>query len=64
MFEHCQLSLSVGVGVHYNGVSAREVHSACLMLRVPGIQWPDVLADAQFMGRIVSNALNQRRGGD
>lgn len=61
VFEHCELHVVAGAfGVQYKGISAREVHSACSLLRVPRRDWPDTVSDVQYMGRAVARAFNER----
>lgn len=60
VFEACQLTLVAGMGVYYQGISALEAKAACDLLQVRRSDQPDVLLDVQFMGRTVSDALNER----
>ena len=61
VFEHCELDVVAGgFGVQYKGISAREVHAACTLLRIPRHDWPDMVQDVQCMGRAVARAFNAR----
>lgn len=60
VFECCRIELVGGLGASYDGISSGEVRSACDLLDVPRSDWPDVLTDVQYMGRVVSAALNKR----
>lgn len=60
VFECCRIELVGGMGASYNGISASEAMSACTLLDVSRREWPEVLTDVQFMGRVVSAALNKR----
>ncbi|MGQ0529986.1 MAG: hypothetical protein ACT4PG_09275 [Panacagrimonas sp.] len=60
MFECCQLTCIGGMGAFYNGICATEVLAACDLHAVPRRERAELAADVQYMGRTVSDALNER----
>lgn len=44
------------------GFNAREVESACRLAGIAPDRWPEVSTQAQQMGGIAANQLNQRKG--
>lgn len=60
VFERCEMAVVGGMGVHYQGITSGEVYSACMLLRVPRREWPEVVDDVQHMGRTVARAINAK----
>ncbi|MCK5772047.1 hypothetical protein [Algiphilus sp.] len=60
VFERCELSVIGGMSVHYQGITATEIRSACELLRVRWYEWPDIVDDVQFMGRTVARTINAK----
>lgn len=61
VYECCALDVGVGMAVVYNGIRAQEVLAACRLLCIARAQWPELVEDVQYMGRVASNALNARK---
>ena len=55
-----EMAVVGGMGVHYQGITSGEVYSACMLLRVPRREWPEVVDDVQHMGRTVARAINAK----
>lgn len=61
VFLHCEPQWLGGMGAFRLGIAAAEVRAAALMLRTPRTEWPQLLADVRFMGRIAAVVENERR---
>lgn len=60
VFRRCQPQLAVGMGVHWQGVTATEVRAACLMLGIRRAEWARHIDGVQYMARVVANVRNQQ----
>ena len=60
VFECCRLDVVGGWAPSYNGISSQEIASACELLGVPQADRCDITEDVQWMGRVVTGALNRR----
>jgi hypothetical protein len=59
VFQRCKLDLvGGGMGIWWHGVAATEVLAVCRMLRVPRVEWGDVLDGVQVMAAIVAKERN------
>jgi hypothetical protein len=59
VFKRCQPQISVGMGVLWQGVTAVEVRSACLMLGIPRREWARHIDGVQYMARVIAELRNK-----
>lgn len=59
VFRACQPQIAVGMGVLWQGVSAQEVRSACVMLSVKRCDQARVLAGVQLMAHVTARVRNE-----
>lgn len=59
VFRRCQPQVAVGMGVFWQGVTAGEVRSACLMLGVPRREWARHIDGVQLMARTIAELRNK-----
>lgn len=60
VFFRCELRLVAGFGfIHWQEVAPADVHAACLLMRVPRHEWPDVLHGVQVLGRQTARIRNR-----
>lgn len=60
-YQRCRWTIIAGMGgVHYDGISAQELHSALALLRIASEDWDDVLWRVDHLVRIAQPILNAR----
>lgn len=62
VFLRCQPQIAVGMGVFWQGVTAREIEAACHLMHVPYEEEPDVLDGVQHMAQVVAAVMNDKDG--
>jgi hypothetical protein len=63
VFLQCRFDSAVGMGgVVPLGISATEIRSACLLLRIPRDRHPELLENVRLMSRAACKMLSERRG--
>jgi hypothetical protein len=60
VFLRCQPQIALGMGVFWQGVTAREIESACHLMHVPYEEEPDVLDGVQHMAQVVAAHMNEK----
>lgn len=59
VWRRCMMTVGVGMGVVWQGISAAEVRAACILSRVPRVDWPRYVDGVQLMGQIVARNRNE-----
>lgn len=47
-------------GVLWQGIAPEHIRAACLLLRRPRADWPDLATDVAYMGRCVADERNRQ----
>jgi hypothetical protein len=61
VFTHVEPQWIVGLHVARAGISAAEIRAAVTMLRVPRAEWPQIISDVRFMGKIAQRTEANKR---